>query len=146
MSEFSKRLQTLRRKTGLSQESMAEQLHITRQAVSKWEQGQSIPDIDICLKLCKVLKVTPNQLLLGLDDTEKCPPKDKNYNWDILFIVSSAFLMLICVCGTIMLLQNLYNGKVFEPSIHTLATLMVCISPLAFISVLLLYIRKKRIK
>lgn len=146
MSEFAKRLQTLRKRTGLSQEGIAEQLHISRQAVSKWEQGQSIPDIDICLKLCGVLKVTPNQLLLGLDKTEEHPPKSKKSNFDVLFIVSSAFLMLICACGTIMLLHNLYNGKVFEPNIHTLATLMVCISPLAFICVLLLYIRKKRIK
>lgn len=146
MSEFAKRLQTLRKKAGLSQEDVSEQLHISRQAVSKWEQGQSTPDIEVCLKLCEILKLTPNQLLLGFDNTEEHSPKAKNSHWDILFKVSSAFLMLVCACGTIMLLYNLYNGEVFEPNIHTLATLMVWGSPLAFITILLLYIRKKRIK
>ena len=41
----------------MSQEQLAEQLHISRQAVSKWEMGQSTPDIDTCVRLCEVLKV-----------------------------------------------------------------------------------------
>ena len=41
------RIQTLRRNSNLSQESLAEQLFITRQALSKWENGTSIPSIDI---------------------------------------------------------------------------------------------------
>ena len=146
MTEFAKQLQSLRKKANLSQEDIAEQLHISRQAVSKWEQGQSAPDVETCLKLCEVLKVSPNQLLLGLDNPEEHTPKTKSSLWDILFIVSSVFLMLVCVCGTVMLINNLYNGQIFEPNIHTRATFMVWGSPLAFIIILVLYIRKKRSK
>ena len=144
MLEFAKRLQALRKQAGLSQEDVSEQLHISRQAVSKWEQGQSTPDIEVCLKLCEILKLTPNQLLLGFDNTTEHPPKNKVSHLDMLFIVSSIFLMLVCACGTILLLYNLYSGQVFEPNIHTLATIMVWGSPLAFIVILPIYIRKKR--
>ena len=146
MTEFAKNLQSLRKKANLSQEDVAEYLHLSRQAISKWEQGQSTPDVETCLKLCEVLKVSPNQLLLGFDNPEEHTPKTKNSHWDMLFIVSSVFLMLVCACGTIMLIYNLYNGEIFEPNIHTRATFMVWGSPLAFIIILVLYIRKKRSK
>ena len=44
--EIGERLQQLRKEKGISQEKLAEQLHVTRQAVSKWETGQSYPDLD----------------------------------------------------------------------------------------------------
>lgn len=143
MTEFAKQLQFLRKKANLSQEDVAEHLHLSRQAISKWEQGQSTPDVETCIKLCEVLKVSPNQLLLGFDNTEEHASRIKRSHWDILFIVSSVFLMLVCVCGTIMLIYNLYNGQIFEPNIHTQATIMVWGSPLAFVIILVLYIRKK---
>ncbi len=144
MSDFANHLQFLRKKANLSQEDLAEHLNISRQAVSKWELGQSSPDIDTCLKLCEVLKITPNQLFSGSNNAEENSFKNRNSIWDMFFIISSVFLTLICVCGTIMLICNLYNGKVFEPNIHTLATVMVSGSPITFVTILLLNIRKKR--
>lgn len=41
---FGEKLQKLRRGSGLSQEQLAEKLDVTRQAVSKWELGDSLPD------------------------------------------------------------------------------------------------------
>lgn len=43
---LSEKIQTLRKKEGLSQEQLAEKLGVSRQAVSKWESVQSIPEID----------------------------------------------------------------------------------------------------
>lgn len=43
---FGEKLQKLRRDSGLSQEKLAEQLHVSRQAVSKWELGTAAPDTD----------------------------------------------------------------------------------------------------
>lgn len=143
MTEFAKHLQLLRKQANLSQEEVAEHLHISRQAISKWEQGQSTPDIDTCIKLCELFKITPNHLLLGWDNTEQQSPKTKKSHRVIHFIISSIFLMLVFVCGTIMLICNLYNGQIFEPNVHTMATLMVYGSPIAFVILLLIYIRKK---
>ncbi len=48
---FGKNLQTLRKKNQLSQEGLAEMLGVSRQAVSKWEQGEGYPEVDKLLIL-----------------------------------------------------------------------------------------------
>ena len=56
--KFVNLIQTLRRNINLSQESLAEQLFITRQALSKWENGTSIPSIDSLLEISKIFNVS----------------------------------------------------------------------------------------
>ena len=66
----------LRKQQGLSQEELAEKLYVTRQALSKWENG-SVPSIDIVLLLAKSFDVSFEELLC-LDDAEglKVDPED----------------------------------------------------------------------
>ena len=54
-----------RKKEGLTQMQLAEMLGITDRAVSKWENGRSLPDSSIMLLLCDILKITVNDLLCG---------------------------------------------------------------------------------
>ena len=54
-----------RKNTGLIQKQLAEKLNITDRAVSKWETGKSLPDSSIMLELCRILKITVNDLLSG---------------------------------------------------------------------------------
>ena len=54
-----------RKKADLTQKQLAEKLGITDRAVSKWENGKSIPDSSIMLELCKELGITVNDLLSG---------------------------------------------------------------------------------
>lgn len=54
-----------RKEQGLTQMQLAERLNITDRAVSKWENGRSLPDSSIMLELCKVLCITVNDLLSG---------------------------------------------------------------------------------
>ena len=54
-----------RREQGLTQAQLAEKLSITDRAVSKWENGRSMPDSSIMLALCKELKISVNDLLNG---------------------------------------------------------------------------------
>ena len=70
---LSEKLQNLRKAAGLSQEALAEQLGVTRQAVSKWETGEGKPDIDNLLPLAKLLHTTVDYLL---DDTADAPRTD----------------------------------------------------------------------
>ena len=60
---FNEQLATLRRAKGISQEALAEQLGVSRQAVSKWETGTAKPELDNILALCRILEVSPNELL-----------------------------------------------------------------------------------
>ena len=64
-----------RKEQGLTQARLAERLGITDRAVSKWENGKSLPDASIMLELCDLLKITVNELLSGerldMDDYRK---------------------------------------------------------------------------
>ena len=62
----------LRKKNGWSQEELAHQLGVSRQAVSKWESASSIPDLDKILKLSQVFGVSTDYLLK--DEMELEPP------------------------------------------------------------------------
>ena len=50
---FSENLQYLRKKQNLTQEQFAEQMEVSRQAVSKWESGQSYPEMEKLLQICE---------------------------------------------------------------------------------------------
>lgn len=54
-----------RKKNNLTQKQLAEKLNITDRAISKWENGKSMPDSEIMLDLCKELKISVNELLSG---------------------------------------------------------------------------------
>lgn len=54
-----------RKRENLTQMQLAEKLNITDRAVSKWENGKSMPDSAIMLDLCEILKITVNDLLCG---------------------------------------------------------------------------------
>ena len=54
-----------RKSVNLTQMQLAEKLNITDRAISKWENGKSMPDSSIMLELCDVLKITVNDLLSG---------------------------------------------------------------------------------
>ncbi len=72
----------LRRSHGLSQEELAERLGISRQAVSKWESGQSLPDIDKIILLSEFFGVTTDYLLKNSnnEDIEQENIFDKSEN------------------------------------------------------------------
>jgi len=61
--EIANRLVTFRKKNNLSQESLAEKLGISRQAVSKWERAESSPDTDNLILLAKIYQVSLDELL-----------------------------------------------------------------------------------
>ncbi|MFC4710867.1 helix-turn-helix domain-containing protein [Enterococcus eurekensis] len=56
---------TLRKKAGWTQEDFANQLNVSRQSVSKWESGQSIPDVDKIIQMSEIFGVSIDYLLKG---------------------------------------------------------------------------------
>lgn len=66
MEYLAQRLQQLRRQKGLSQENLAEQLKVSRQAVGKWESGAAVPELEKLLELCRLFDTDLNDLL-GLE-------------------------------------------------------------------------------
>ena len=64
---FGTNLRTLREKRNLSQEDLAKKLQISRQSISKWEQGISYPSILFLVPLTKILDCTLEELLKDLN-------------------------------------------------------------------------------
>lgn len=58
-------IQNLRKAAGLTQKELAEKLNLSFQAVSKWENGDSLPDTGVLLDLCDILNTTADKLLNG---------------------------------------------------------------------------------
>jgi bacteriophage CI repressor helix-turn-helix domain len=64
---LSDRIQYLRKARGISQEGLADQLGVSRQAVSKWESEQSMPDLDKIISMSDYFEVTTDYLLKGVE-------------------------------------------------------------------------------
>lgn len=64
---LSDRIQYLRKARGISQEGLAEKLGVSRQAVSKWESEQSMPDLDKIISMSDYFEVTTDYLLKGIE-------------------------------------------------------------------------------
>ena len=58
-------IQHLRKAAGMTQKDLADQLNVSFQAVSKWENGDALPDTGLLLALCDALHTTADQLLNG---------------------------------------------------------------------------------
>ena len=59
---FNEKLQKLRKEKKYSQEELADMLDVTRQSVSKWESGQTYPEMDKLLAICKIFGCTLEEL------------------------------------------------------------------------------------
>lgn len=64
-TKIGKFISVCRKDKNLTQAQLAEKLNITDRAVSKWENGRSLPDASIMLELCNILGISVNELLSG---------------------------------------------------------------------------------
>ena len=83
---------TLRTKNGLSQDELAEKIYVTRQAVSRWETGETVPNVETLKLLSKLFDVSINTLLgsprklicqccgMPLDDSTMSKEVDGTFN------------------------------------------------------------------
>ena len=65
--------------------------------------------------------------------------------YDLSYTIFSIFMMLTLLCGTVMLVINLYNGNYFEPIVHTMAVFMIIGSIIAFVSATIIRVRRKMV-
>lgn len=78
--EFGENLRTLRKAKGISQEELAERLGVSRQAVSKWEQGMGYPEMETMLALSKTLEVSLDFLVSGEATFSQTQPQEPQRN------------------------------------------------------------------
>ncbi len=98
--KFSEKLIKLRKDNKLSQEQLANMLDVSRQSVSKWESGQTYPEMDKLLSLCKIFKCTLDELTNDEISQEEMLTNSKKKNtfrsaiYDMLEFINKSISML----------------------------------------------------
>lgn len=93
--ELAKRIQELRKQNGMSQEDLAQLMHVSRQAVSKWEAQTSVPDLENIIALSEIFHVSTDYLIKGTMEH-----KDKHTMIsEILYIVSLFMIVIGLLCA-----------------------------------------------
>lgn len=96
---------------GLTQEELALAVDITKQAISQYELGISIPERDILLNICRYFRITEDELLNGnyesMKTIIKAPVHDKQYNLEML----DHMLPMSCSDSA---LENIYFQEAYE--------------------------------
>ena len=96
--EFNQKLVELRKQRGLTQEQLADELFVSRTAISKWESGRGYPSIDSLKAIASFFSVTVDELLSG-DEMINIAENDLNRNRhriaDLLFGLLDCFVILL---------------------------------------------------
>ena len=114
--EYNEKLKELRVKNNMSQEQLAEQLHVTRQTVSKWEQGINQPDIYTLKQYSTIFNVSLDELIGESTITNTREQRYKRTN-KVLFLTSTLLFVFSVISILVMLrfLQDIipahYNSQ-----------------------------------
>jgi transcriptional regulator with XRE-family HTH domain len=93
--KFGEFIYTQRKKLGFTQEELGRKLKVTNKAVSKWETGETLPDIQLLPELASVLNVTIDELLTQIKPEVKEVIVDPKKNLrKILWVICSVLLIL----------------------------------------------------
>ncbi len=96
--KFSEKLQKLRKENNLSQEQLADMLDVSRQSVSKWESGQTYPEMDKLISMCKIFKCSLDDLTNDEVTEISSNVKSKNSlsNWidELLDLIKKTYNMV----------------------------------------------------
>ena len=92
--EFKEKLQLLRTNMKLSQEELANRLDISRQSITKWENGQSFPDIQNLIQLSEIFKVSIDRLV---KETHISRVKMKSCRHSLVPTISVMKLVITCI-------------------------------------------------
>ena len=80
------RISKYRKEKGLTQEELAGKLGVSSQAVSKWENDASCPDISLLPQLCKLLGITTDELLTGNTNEVRLVPVEQRKSLDEMIL------------------------------------------------------------
>lgn len=138
---IAERIQNLRKTKGISQEQLADVVGVSRQAVSKWESEQTIPDLNKVVIMSDYFGVTTDYILKGVELVEE--EKQVCKSFDIRIFVST---LLVCLGVVNMCLlplwAKLYQTFIFanEHSVNTDANWYIFHSPLVGLLILSIFL------
>ena len=111
--KFEEKLIKLRKENAWSQEELAEKLNVTRQTISKWELGQTTPDMDNLTKIAELFGTTVNDLYdekVNTDDINNANNKDTKHSNNTLKIVILVVILILALLGIgVIVLNKMFN-------------------------------------
>ena len=132
MEKFGMRLAALRKERGMSQEDLAEKLQLTRQTISKWELGNSTPDLELLVKLAEVFDVSVD-CLLGAKTSEKKSAKETSF-----LTIFCIFQLTIFVAGVALHISGFWimvKFGSFSPLMEYASLAMMFLPPLIILGI-----------
>lgn len=118
MTEITKNIRRFRKKLGLSQNELAERLHVARQTVSSWETGKTFPDLDMVIQLSDVLQTDPNSLLYPAADKIRKPYRAVSFKFVLVTLLVFFLLMTFGSGIFVMLFSSICGGGVAETFLY----------------------------
>ena len=105
---FAENLKQLRKEKQLSQEELAQMLDVSRQAVSKWEQGIGYPEVEKLLLISSKLNISLNSLM-ATEVTQESNAQKQNVKGTIT--ITSPFEHVIATCHKVVASEKMSGGK-----------------------------------
>lgn len=96
--EFKDKILSLRKTQGLSQQELADQLNVSRQSISKWELGESLPDINNIIILSQIFHVSTDYLLI--DEIENKQKEEERCQK--VLVISLLIILFGTICAHIL--------------------------------------------
>ena len=160
--KFNEKLMSIRKMKGLSQEELGMELQVSRQTISKWESGLSVPDSDMLISLSEVLE-TPVSTLLGetvieaeADNLKAISEKLEVINLQLAqrktagrkivrWLLISLCVIIVMVFAALAILNSPYlawdysdpETAVLGVAFHSLEWLFVRVAPIIFIAAII---------
>lgn len=135
--KFNENLKYLRKQAGLTQEQLAEKLNVSRQAITKWESGQSFPDIENLKEISYIFSVSIDSLVAEIDckTTTKIKKKIDNIGYFI-------FALVLVLGHCFFSISNLVKYITQNENIIVVSTiLMIIMAFIIFVLLIKLYLR-----
>ena len=119
---LSEKLYQLRKKSGLSQEQLAEQLNVSRQAISKWESGTAVPESEKLIIISNYFGVSVDYLLKDEEETVKLDSVVKKGNPGTLvgFVICIAGIVCMILWGLISIFSPAASERMSQSSMITI--------------------------
>lgn len=116
IDNFGQKISEMRKNKGLTQEELAIRLGVTPQALSKWERGQSLPDVALLADICQALDVS-SDYLLGVQNQRFTENSDESAQNEILNNLNKSLEPLELALGTKLVsifIDNSFVGKMID--------------------------------
>ncbi|WP_314067221.1 helix-turn-helix transcriptional regulator [uncultured Vagococcus sp.] len=121
--DIGSRIHSLRKEKEWSQQELAEIIHVSRQTISRWENGDTLPDIDLLIKITEVFEISLDQLISDEKDKETISVKMKKTRhklsmFNYVVILLGVATIILSVLALNIILEN--NNKKVETQLITL--------------------------